>query len=147
MASNKCCATVFDITTKRNRKCKLHKHFRDYCYIHSRKLYENVAITIQRIWRGYKKRTKLKTLFYNLPEEIQFEVLNYVRHDHYMEKIWIPSMCKVYKNRLDLFYKLQKQIMDQFVVFEISDDDYKNNMSLLRLEIKNTQSKLKLLTF
>jgi len=110
MPSKKCCETVLDITAKRNRKCKLYRHFREYCYIHSQVIFEGCATLIQRVWRGVYVRKKLKNLFYNLPSELQSHVVKYVRKDHYMEKQWIPSVLKIYKNRLFKYHALKKDL-------------------------------------
>jgi len=110
MPSKKCCETVFDITTKRTRKCKLYRHFREYCYIHAQVIFKDCAILIQRIWRGFYTRKKMKNLFYNLPSEPQSHVMKYVRTDHYIEKQWIPSVLKIYKNRLFKCHALKKDL-------------------------------------
>lgn len=112
MPSKKCCEFVFDITTKRNRKCKLYRHFRDYCYIHSQIFYKDAATLVQRIWRGFYARKKMKNLFYNLPQELQSQVLKYVRTDHNIEKRWIPSVIKVYKNRIFYCHTVKKDLND-----------------------------------
>jgi len=134
MPSYRCCHDVFDITTKRTRKCKLHKHFRNYCYIHSTLIFYNTAEIIQKFWRGFYARKKLNNLFYNLPRELQFHVMKYVREDHYIEKKWIPSVVKIYKNRLSINKYIEKNLdlsYTNYMISELEYDSYshQNNLS------------------
>jgi len=128
MNSKKCCETVFDIATKRDRKCKLYRHFREYCYIHSRVFFNNAAILVQRIWYGFYIRKKLKNLFYNLPLELQSHVVKYVRTDHYMEKKWIPSVLKIYKNRLFHCHVLKKDLYTLYTNHGLNVIEFQFNM-------------------
>lgn len=73
-------------------------------------MFKDCAIPIQRIWRGFYTRKKMKNLFYNLPSELQSHVMKYVRTDHYIEKQWIPSVLQIYKNRLFLCHALKKDL-------------------------------------
>lgn len=97
------------------------------------------------MWRGFQKRTKLKNLYYELPTELQMNIMRYVREDHYIEKKWIPSVLKIYKNRLFHYHTIKKNLGSQFVIFEIDRDEYSHHMcDLLTLE-RAVQSKIDLL--
>lgn len=145
MPSTRCSAFVIDNTTKRTRKCKLRCNFRDVCYIHAQQIYRGSVIIIQKMWRGFQKRTKLKNLYYELPTELQMNIMRYVREDHYIEKKWIPSVLKIYKNRLFHYYAIKKKLDSQFVIFEIDRNEYSHYMyNLLTLE-RAVQSKIDLL--
>lgn len=145
MQSNRCSEIVLDKTTKRTRRCKLHCHFRGICYIHAQSLYKNSATTIQRIWRGFQKRSKLNILFYNLPKELQMNVMRYVREDHCIEKKWIPSVRKIYKNRLCEYHTIKKNLKIQFSAFEMDIGEYSRHMySIFILELE-ARSKLDIL--
>ena len=140
MPSKKCCETVFDITTKRNRKCKLYRHFREYCYIHSEVIFKNYTILVQRIWRGFYTRKKLKNLFYNLPSELQSHVVKYVRKDHYMEKHWIPSVLKIYKNRIFQYHSHKKNLILLYRNHELDVNEFNDYMFQIFKKEKYTQS-------
>ena len=102
MPSKKCCETIFDITTK----------------------VKDCAILIQRIWTGFYTRKKLKNLFYNLPSELQSHVMKYVRADHYIEKQWIPSVLKIYINRLVKYHTLKTYLCFRYDNHELDTDEF-----------------------
>ena len=145
MPSTRCFTFVIDNTTKRTRKCKLHCHFRGVCYIHAQQIYKDSAIIIQKMWRGFQKRTKLKNLYYELPKELQMNVMRYVREDHYIEKKWIPSVRKVYKNRLFHYHVLKKDLASQLATFQIDKDLYGKLMYALFTLERSALSKLDIL--
>ena len=138
MQSKKCCESVIDITTKRTRKCKLYRHFHNYCYIHAQKVFKSSVTLIQKIWRGYYIRKKLKNLFFNLPLELQSHIMKFVRKDHYIEKKWIPSVLKIYKNRLFTYHVIKKNVFTLFNNTEIDVDDYASEMVLISNKEKAT---------
>lgn len=145
MPSTPCSKFVIDNITKRTRKCKLRCHFREVCYIHAQQIYKDSAIIIQKIWRGFQKRTKLKNLYYDLPKELQMNVMRYVREDHYIEKKWVPSVRKIYKNRLFDYHAIKKYFKEQYALFEIDNDEYCHHMyAIYRLE-HEAKSKLDIL--
>ena len=146
MPSKKCCETVFDITAKRNRKCKLYRHFREYCYIHSQAIFKGSATRIQSVWRGVYARKKLKNLFYNLPSELQSHVVKYVRKDHYMEKQWIPSVLKIYKNRLFHYHVLKISVTLLYRIHELNANEYNDYMFEIFKKEKYTQSLIDIFT-
>jgi len=118
MPLNRCSAFVFDITTKRDRKCKLTKYFQGVCYVHARIIYRYSVTMIQRVWRGFHKRTKLNNLFFNTPRDIQMHILRYVREDFNIEKKWIPSVQRIYQNRIISFHK-NYAALDELLVSDL----------------------------
>lgn len=136
MTYNKCCETVVDNTTKRNRRCKLYRHFREYCYIHSQIFFKDYTMIIQRIWRGFYARKKMKNLFYNLPRELQIHVMKYVRTDHNIEKKWIPSVLKIYKKRLFQCHDDKKDLVNLLNNHMIQLNEFQYNMNNIFLTEK-----------
>ena len=90
--------------TNQNRRCKLTANFEfasmPLCYIHARKLYNSQASLIQRVYRGYLCRKKLKTIFYPLPDEIKDIVLKHMRAEYYINN-YNKSINKILKKRFD----------------------------------------------
>lgn len=78
------------LATTTNRKCKLSYKFiilnKKYCFIHANIYYKSRIILIQKNYRSYRIRNKLKILFYNLPRELQEKVLSYNKQDYYIKK-------------------------------------------------------------
>ena len=96
----KCTHKIFDITTKRNRLCKLPKKFNGLCHVHLKQyVYPQAATKIQAIWRGYRSRTKVSKLFVNLPSEIQRLVLGHMRTNYNIKKL-NSTYRKVYFKKL-----------------------------------------------
>lgn len=48
----------------------------NYCSNHSKLLFNNFIITIQKIYRGYRRRKYLKTIYNRLPRDLQHYILN-----------------------------------------------------------------------
>jgi len=48
----------------------------NYCSNHSKLLFSNFVIIIQKIYRGYRRRKYLKTIYNRLPRELQIYILN-----------------------------------------------------------------------
>ena len=138
----RCVSYVLDKTTKRFRKCKISRYFRDHCYIHCQKRFGKSAETIQRVWKGYCTRKKLNNLFYNLPTDIQGCVLKYIRMDHNIEKKWIPSVKKVLINRVYDIVVETNNLINSFVRHEVSEDDYMTQLT--EIEIRKRELTLKL---
>ena len=62
--------------------CKKHKNplfnciKANYCSNHTKLLFNNFVIIIQKIYRGYRRRKYLKTIYYRLPHDLQHYILN-----------------------------------------------------------------------
>ena len=80
--------------------------------IHTQQIHKSSSVVIQKTWRGFRKRTKLKNLINELPKELQFNVLRYIRQDYYIQHKWIPSVIKVYKNRIFYCHTVKKDWND-----------------------------------
>lgn len=130
MSSKKCSAFIIDAKTKRNRRCKQNCYISDVCYIHSKGIRSDAAIVIQRFWQGFIKRTKLNNLFYKLPRELQLNVLRYIRYDHYIEKKWIPSVLKVYKNRLYEYVAQRTDLDRRYDAREINLSEFSDQLEV-----------------
>lgn len=97
------------------------------------------------MWRGFQKRAKLKNLYYELPKELQINVMRYVREDHYIEKKWIPSVREVYKNRIFHYHAIKKDLASQLTMLQIDRDEYSRYMYALFTLERVVQSKLNIL--
>jgi hypothetical protein len=73
-----------------NRVCKKSFSFiinhKKYCYIHARLSYNNFAITIQKVYKGWRQRKLLNIIYKKLPDDIQRKISWYVREPHYIKK-------------------------------------------------------------
>ena len=85
---NKLCCTYL---YKNNVRCKIlnfNLQIGDnyYCPIHTSFLFKKYIIIIQKIYRGYKCRKKLKNIFYKLPRDIQEIVLDIINEPVYYKR-------------------------------------------------------------
>ena len=48
-----------------------------YCLNHSKLLYNNYVLTIQKIYRGHKVRRILKRIYFKLPRDLQVHILSF----------------------------------------------------------------------
>lgn len=76
-----------------------------YCTFHMNYYHNNYAITIQSIYRGYKKRKYLNNIYNKLPYDLQNHILYFIKRDFYIEKL---------NNKLDLIVnnKINNYIID-----------------------------------
>ena len=112
--------------------------------IYTQQIHKSSSIVIQKTWRGFRKRTKLKNLFYELPKELQFNVLRYIRQDYYIQHKWIPSVSKIYKNRMFCFHHM-KQELNRFVQNGyINQTKYRVAFDFIQKEETNTKAILDL---
>jgi len=64
-------------------KCKKHKfplfncNNINYCTNHSKLLFNNFVIKIQKIYRGYRRRKYVKTIYARLPCDLRHHILNF----------------------------------------------------------------------
>ena len=94
----KCKCFVIDAYTRRQRKC-LNKNCKDcptMCATHVRQ----TVIKIQRAYRGYRLRCKLK-VFQKLPSELWDKVLYYTRYQHNIQTKFRRSVLKVLDQRIN----------------------------------------------
>lgn len=64
-------------------KCKKHKfpifncNNSNYCMNHTKLLFNNFVIKIQKTYRGYRRRKYVKTIYARLPRDLQHHILNF----------------------------------------------------------------------
>ena len=89
------------------RRCQMIYHFENkyYCLQHYQIILNKYALMIQKIFRGFKHRKLVNKIYKNLPDDIQYKILNFVRQDYYYKK---------YKNRLNII------IVNRMYKFDIS---------------------------
>lgn len=64
-------------------KCKKYKfpifncNNNNYCTNHSKLLFNNFVIKIQKTYRGYRRRKYVKTIYARLPRDLQHHILNF----------------------------------------------------------------------
>lgn len=77
------------------RRSQMKYHFENkyYCLQHYQIISNKYALMIQKIFRGFKHRKLVNKIYKNLPDDIQYKILNFVRQDYYYKK---------YKNRLNI---------------------------------------------
>lgn len=77
------------------RRCQMIYHFENkyYCLQHYQIILNKYALMIQKIFRGFKHRKLINKIYKNLPDDIQYKILNFVRQDYYYKR---------YKNRLNI---------------------------------------------
>jgi hypothetical protein len=85
-------------------KCKKHKfpifncNNINYCTNHSKLLFNNFVIKIQKIYRGYRRRKYVKTIYARLPRDLQHHILNFnVKSTNHYTNINLLILKKTYK--------------------------------------------------
>lgn len=92
--------------TNKNLVCKKKFAFiiqnKRYCHIHAKQIYNKNIIKIQSLYRSYKCRQKINSLFKPLPRDIQDIILYYLKMPHYIER---SNKCinKILSNRVDKY--------------------------------------------
>jgi hypothetical protein len=91
----KCQCKVYDINEDTYRCCKNNKKFTvylnkpvKYCHRHAIIHINKFCIIIQKHYKAYRTRNKIKLLFINLPDDLQKKVLFYIREPLYLTKIY-----------------------------------------------------------
>jgi len=101
MPSNRC-----QCYTNKNLICKKKFTFiiqdKRYCHFHAKQTYNQNIIKIQSLYRSYKCRQKINSLFKPLPREVQDIVLYYLRTPYYIEK-FNKSINKILSNRVNKY--------------------------------------------
>ena len=130
---------IWDSTTRRYRCCKNKKCNGNFCTIHYRLLYTNPAITIQKIYKGYYIRKKLK-IYYNLPRDLQRKIIWHINSDLYLRN-YNSSVSKIIYGRYKEFYSkyisiVPNNILNIYVESDAFIEIYINLLSLVKLSIK-----------
>jgi len=101
MPSNRCqCHTNKKLVCKKNSTFIIQN--KRYCHVHAKQIYNKNIIKIQSLYRSYKCRQKINSLFKPLPREVQDIVLYYFRTSYYIEK-FNKSINKIISNRVDKY--------------------------------------------
>ncbi len=85
---------IWNSQSRRYRCCKNKIKFGKFCFIHLQ-IHSDIITFIQRMYRGYYIRRKLKNIYYNLPCDLQKKILYYVNKDVY----YTNSVKKIIYNR------------------------------------------------
>jgi len=108
--------------------------------IHSKLLYTESAIIIQKMYKGYYIRKKLK-IYYNLPRDLQRKILWHINSGIYL-RYYNSSVSKIIYRRYTEFYNNYIDVFntDSFTEFYIDSDIftefYIDLISLVKLSIK-----------
>jgi hypothetical protein len=71
-----------------------------YCNNHCQ-YYRNIfALKIQSLWRGFKQRRMMNTIFKRLPEELQIKILYFVKRDTYQRR-YISKIRNIIELKLE----------------------------------------------
>lgn len=65
------------------------------CSIHANMQLKKYIIILQKIWRGYKMRCYLNNIYYKLPYDLQYKIMEIIREEHRIFK-WNKSVMKIY---------------------------------------------------
>lgn len=132
---------IWDSTTRRYRCCKNKRCHGNFCTIHYKFLYNTYAILIQRMYKGYYIRKKLK-IYYNLPRDLQRKIIWHINSDLYLRN-FNSSISKIIYRRYTEFYKKYLHIISNntvnIILLSNTDffiDVYIDIVSLLKLSIK-----------
>mgnify|MGYP002010524997 CR=1 FL=1 len=93
-----------------NRRCKhtrTNLQIQNLCCIHSKLLYNKYVIYIQKMYRGYKCRKKLKNIYNKLPDDVQRIILSKINRDHHIKK-YKNTIKKILHKKTDKFNNYHK---------------------------------------
>jgi len=130
---------VWDSTTRRYRCCKNKRCHGNFCMTHYRLLYTDPVITIQKMYKGYYIRKKLK-IYYNLPRDLQRKIIWHINSDLYLRN-YNSSVSKIIYGRYKEFYNKYISFApnDTIYIYIYSDVFtifYTDLISLVKLSIK-----------
>jgi hypothetical protein len=142
MVSNRCQFSIIDLSTNRGRLCKYKKKIMCYCHIHSNKILYNYAIIIQKIFKGYYTRRKLK-IFYKLPRDLQRKVIWHLNKDIYTRHFHASIANLIYKklnhfnnNTSNLQFITLKSYTDLFAIQYFIEDHKDNEYTIFKEELR-----------
>ena len=130
---------IWDSTTRRYRNCKNKKCHGNFCTIHYKLMYTEHAIMIQKMYKGYYIRKKLK-IYYNLPRDLQRKIIWHVNSDLYLRN-YNSSVSKIIYRRYTEFYNKyihisQSNTLSIYIDTDIFTELYSDLISLVKLSIK-----------
>ena len=128
------CSEFVISNRKYHPKCKNSVTFNfpkgNYCWIHANKLFKKYAVNIQKIYRAYNIHKTLKNIYYNLPRDIQKNILYFVREQYYTKK-YNTSIIKILVNKLGNFKEYQYNLQHEYIALDIYGINYINQMYTL----------------
>ena len=99
----RCQCKVYDINEDTYRNCKNNQKFIiylnkpiKYCHRHAIIHIQAYCIIIQKYYKSYRTRNKLKSLFIHLPEDLQRKVLFYIREPLYLSRVYQTISSIIY---------------------------------------------------
>lgn len=113
MKTKRCLSYIISPSIK-EKKCRI--LYYNYKYI------IDFIIIIQKIWRGYSIRKKIKNIYKRLPSEIQNIVIKYIRKEYLIKKYQEKEIEKIiYKKSIIFFTDIKKDLyINKFISFEES---------------------------
>jgi hypothetical protein len=143
---------------KNNKVCMLkqYKLFiynnKRVCTLHFKILFEKYIIIIQKIYRSYKSRKKLKYFYIRLPDDIQYKIKYFINEEFYIKK-FNNNLKKVVNNKIKNFVNkyfnllddksinypinnIDKYLLEKYFIIENYRIFYKYN-SLISIHIKD----------
>ena len=130
---------IWDSTTRRYRCCKNKKCHGNFCIIHFKLLYTDHAIIIQKMYKGYYIRKKLK-IYYNLPRDLQRKIIWHINTDLYLRN-YNSSVSKIIYRRYKKFYNKYISIAPNntltiYINSDMFNEVYIELIHLVKLSIK-----------
>mgnify|MGYP003325738543 CR=1 FL=1 len=138
-----CEISIIDNATKKKRKCKNLFKFdilgKKCCTIHLNSFYIKYIVKIQKVFRAFNLRKKLK-YFKLLPNDLQHKIIIYSR-DSFYENKRNKKIAEIILNKIDIFikkyfnFRQQKNYLlgaIQFYNFQL------NNFQIMEFSILNT---------
>ena len=130
---------IWDSITRRYRNCKNKKCHDNFCTTHFKLLYTKHAIIIQKMYKGYYIRKKLK-IYYNLPRDLQRKIIWHINTDLYLRN-YNSSVSKIIYRRYNEFYNKYIDIaphntLNVYIDSDVFIEFYTNLISLVKLSIK-----------
>ena len=118
------------------RRCQMIYHFENkyYCLQHYQIILNKYALMIQKIFTGFKHRKLVNKIYKNLPDDIQYKILNFVRQDYYYKR---------YKNRLNIIIANR---MYKFELYHFSPLYYYHSLDRLNFCIDYIVNNLQMIT-
>lgn len=110
-------------------KCK-NKNFltinnKYYCINHTKLFYNKIIIKIQKIYRGFNIRKKIKNIFIGLPNDIQKKILFYMNESIYIKKYNKTIRNIINKKSYNIIFHYQ--LKNKLTVDSIKNIYYLNN--------------------
>ena len=93
--------------TLQKRRCKNPVCALGCCWVHLQQKYYDNAVTVQRIWIGYKTRRKCN-LMKELPIELQQKILFYMTQNFFIKKHHYDVIGKIVNKKIDVMWSIME---------------------------------------